>query len=193
MASANSELRSAISIDELVKQFDQMARRIAMLEGRASAATPSDQARLTALEAVVAPPAPAPVTQTIVLLDQGLNASEPGIYSSSADVDVGSFTTPRAGGSVVIEGQIQARAEAWDNFVGTPRRGFGTVSTPGSSAIQELPSPSSGYGAGPTVILTFRDTFSVGLGTFSAKYHMTIAGANQINLYGGWIRATWTG
>lgn len=190
MTNVNSQLASARSIDELVAQFDELGRRVRVLEGRAGIAAPSDQARLVALEAVVAPPAPAPVAQTIVLLDLSIGD---GYYGSTADIMAGTYTPPRAGGTYVLEGQLDCRAEAWDNFVGAPRRGVGTVSAGGSSANTELAQPSSGWGAGPRSTITKRDSFATGAGTFAANWHLIVTGANQIHVYSGWLRVTWSG
>lgn len=195
---SNSVLTQAISIDELVSQFDELSRRVRVIEGRAGIAAPSDQARLTAVEtalatqvaagAGVAVPAPAAVSQTIVLYDVGWGDS---IYSANANIMSGSFTSPRAG-TVVFEGQLDCRAEYWDNFVAGPwRRGVGTVITPASSTETEL--AGGDWGSGPRATITKRDSVAVGAGASNAYWRLGILGGNQIHVYSGWLRVTFTG
>jgi hypothetical protein len=166
----------ALRPDELVRQFDRLSGRLTTLETRA----------------VLTPTTPA--VQTLLLVDIGVPAL--GLMTQGGGIMVvasAAFTTPRVG-TLQLEGQLDARMEAWDNTIGAPRRDVWTDIfnlAPGAlvNGHQEMPfgldrvTKTSSSAAG----------IAANVGTYTARWMVDMEATNMIRIYGGWLRVTWVG
>lgn len=156
--------------DQFAQQIDEAIRRVRILETH-SAYT-----------------APAAATQDTVVVDVGVAAT--GLITSSGIIVLRSASFTLAGaGSIVVEGSIRARMEAWDNNPAPPRReGWVDVSGVVATSHSEWP-----FGIS-TVTHTWRSaSTAIAAGTYSARALFQLTGFNQVRIYGGYLRVTFTG
>jgi hypothetical protein len=112
-------------------------------------------------------------------------APTPGLYTLQA----GAFTIVGAGASYVLEGAIDARMLAWDNFPAPPRReGWVDISGLVASGHSEWP-----FGL-TRVTRSFRvpgtGSTAIAAGTYTARALFQIAGGNDFQVFGGYLRVT---
>ncbi|MDQ6919098.1 MAG: hypothetical protein M3Z98_07035, partial [Candidatus Dormibacteraeota bacterium] len=128
------------------------------------------------------------VPVTTVVVDIAIPAT--GLLTSSGALEVAgaNFTLAKAG-TIILEGQMDARMEAWDNYQAAPRRD-------GWNEIQgQFGNPRQEYPFGITrVTYTWRSAATaIGIGSYRARSFIELQGGNQMRIYGGWLRCTWTG
>lgn len=162
-----------ITPELLSGQLDEHARRLRVLEGH-SLGIPFN-------------PPPAANTQTLVVND---SVPATGLITSSGIITLQSRSFTLAGaGSIIVEGAIEARMEAWDNTVGAPRReGWVDVSGIVATSHSEWP-----FGI-TTVTHSWASALTaIAAGTYTARALFQLAGFNQVRVYGGYLRVTFYG
>lgn len=136
---------------------------------------------------VVVPPPPAQAPPSAVVVGS-FKVTTLGILAMGGGlVTVGSavFTTARAG-TCQVQGSIDARMEAWDNYVAAPRRAVRMLLSGGiyTGTYQELP-----FGL---TRATYDGSSASGLalaaGTYTVSWQVNTTEFNQIHLYSGWGR-----
>lgn len=144
--------------------------------------------------AAVTPPVVTPVVitpSTTVIMGKfnctaGIKAMGGGIVT----VGTASFTVVGAGHTVQAQGQIDARMEAWDNYIATPRRAVRMVIDGGiyTGSWQELP-----FGlARATYDGSSASGIAIAAGTYNISWQIDTQEWNQMHIYGGWGQAAVT-
>jgi hypothetical protein len=162
-----------INPDALSRQLDEAYRRIRILETHLLGIAPGG-------------PPPTPVSQNTVLVDGGVAGS---YYSAGTYVpQTGDFTITDVGTTVILEGALDARMEAWDNYVGPPRReAWIEVQSLFGLAHYEWPFGLNRVNYGWRSVAT-----SIAAGSYTARMVIQIAATNYMHVYGGYLRLTWT-
>lgn len=160
--------------------------------------TPETLALWTAINAVVAAPvvAPPPVANTPpTVINYGACGASPGLLSMGGGiVTIASASFTVAHGTrtltVQIQGAIDARMDAWDNYIAAPRRSVRAVLSGGifTGAWQELP-----FGLGrATYDLSSASGIALPDGTYTVSIQVDTQEFNQMRVYGSWAQAAVT-
>lgn len=156
------------------------------------AARVAQRTAVIAATAIPIPPLaaqPAPATTSVIAK---VNATT-GIYAAGGGlvtVATKTFTTTLAGVCQVI-GALDARMEAWNNYVATPRRSVRAVLSGGifTGAWQELP-----FGlARATYDLSSASGLAIPAGTYTVSIQIDTEATNQMHIYSGYVQVVWTG
>lgn len=163
-------------------EADRIAQRVSVV-----AATAVPIAPVAPPDPITSPPPPPPQAQINVQYNFNCAA---GVYGAGL-TSIGSvgFTTPRAGVCQFL-GQVDARMEVWDNYVGAPRRDvWGQINGIVANPHQELP-----FGIQRGV---YASNSAAGIalpaGTYTAVWFVQVAGSNRLHIYSGWGQVAWTG
>lgn len=164
--------------DQLGKQLDQLATRLRTVETHSLGVPASSYLS----------GAPVVATSTVVV-DSSIGAR---LY----DLDGGLFSlksvdfTLAGPGTILVEGQLDCRSEAWDNYVSAPRREVWTdVGGVIANTHTELP-----FGLTRITTPNYRSAeTAIIAGTYTAHFLAQFTGQNQLHVYGGWLRVTFTG
>ena len=99
------------------------------------------------------------------------------------------FTTPRDGTCQVL-GAIDARMEAWDNYIAAPRRDVWTdLPTIVTQAHQEMP-----FGIARVQLASNSASgIAIAAGTYTVSWKVQTTEYNQIHIYSGWGQVVWIG
>lgn len=143
---------------------------------------------------LVAPPPPAVIPPSVTTL--GACSAAPGLMAMGGGVVTlasATFTVSHAPGktlSVQIQGAIDARMDAWDNYVPISRRGVRAVLSGGiyTGAWQELP-----FGLErATYDLSSLAGIPLPDGTYTVSIQINTVEYNQMRVYGSWAQAAVT-
>jgi hypothetical protein len=136
-------------------------------------------------------PKASPVLTTTVVVDvpvpaMGLQPAGSGIVSLVSST----FTTTKAG-TYKIEGALDYSMDAWDNTIPPPRReAWVEIASQHAEPHQELV---FGSAARTTVTFTSAPGLPLPAGTYTAAVKVDMEATNQIRVYGGSLKVTWTG
>jgi hypothetical protein len=136
-------------------------------------------------------PKASPVLTTTVVVNiavpaMGLQPPGSGIVSLVSQT----FTTTKAG-TYKIEGTLDYSMDAWDNTIPPPRReAWVEVNGNHAEPHQELL-----FGTAQRTTVTFLSAPGLQLpaGTYTAAVKVDMEATNQIRVYGGTLKVTWTG
>ena len=116
----------------------------------------------------------------------GLQPAGSGIVSLVSST----FTTTKAG-TYKIEGTLDYSMDGWDNTIAPPRReAWVEVNGNHAEPHQELV---FGSAARTTVTFTSAPGLPLPAGTYTAALKVDMEATNQIRVYGGTLKVTWTG
>jgi hypothetical protein len=134
---------------------------------------------------VAQPPPPTTKTYGAVNAGTGIYAMGGGIVT----IATATFTTPYAGTCQVV-GAVDARMEAWDNYIPVPRRGVRATLSGGiyTGAWQELP-----FGLSrATYDLSSASGISLPAGTYTVVVQIDTQESNQMHIYSGYVQVAVT-
>lgn len=156
--------------------------------------TPETLALWTALNAVVAAPVVAPpvVTPPAVSVVGQCNAA-PGLLAMGGGIVTiasATFTISLVTGHTAtfqVQGALDARMDAWDNYIGTPRRAVRAVLSGGlfTGTWQELP-----FGLARATYDLSSAIAALPAGTYTLSIQVDTQEYNQMRVYGSWAQVS---